>query len=541
MDIESQLNSALIIEQQSLAQSHIKYSLQNLHFERIDFVDRAHLALEALKKNKYQLVMCAFELNKGADGFQLFEKMHKQGLIGPSTAVVFTSSEQDAQLTQSVIELNPDDFLLKPFTTKELESRLRRVLNRKLLLHSVYSALEVNDNESALREINHIISENENPKFMTVLMKLKGETLCAAKQWPEVEMFYQSVLKVKHFEWAELGLIKARIKQGKIEDVDGQLQKLLKSMATQLSAHELLAQVHEQKNEFDAALEHIRQASEIAPRNIERQQHLVGLARITYDYDTLHTAANNIIKNLKNSYHESPDNYLTAVRANVDYGLTSFDEQESLRVAQQSQHILDSLKKKFPQTPLDDQIDVATARIHHLKNEPEKARVILRHQLENRVSHLTDDLEDALDLAKALHELGFHKESSRIFDEIAQVADSEKNKLFCQFINNEKQLREEVRFSPKKLNNDAVAYYSRGKYNDALSAFKTAFKIMPKNAAIALNLLQTIAESNHVDLTSADTQALIQRCQVNISKAKLNTEQQERYKKIVAMLEEERV
>ena len=541
MELENQLHSALIIEQQSLAQSHIKYSLQNLRFERIDFVDRAHLAIEALKKNRYQLVLCAYELNKGSDGFQLFEKIQKLNLIGPTTAFVFTSSEHDSQLTQSIVELNPDDFLIKPFTTKELETRLRRVLTRKLMLHTVFEALESNNYELALNEINTVIGDNENPKFMTLLMKLKGEILTRSKNWPQVEAFYSSVLKVKEFDWAELGLMESLINLGKVDDIDGRMQSLINKTTTQLTAHELMAQMHEQRNEFDAALKHINLAAEIAPRNIERQQHLVGLARITYDYDTLHIAANNMIKHLKNSFHETPDSYLTAVRANVDYGLTNFDEQTSNRRPQQSQHILDSLKKKFPKTPLDDQIHIATARIHHLKNEPEKAKVILRHQLENRPAYINEDLEDALDMAKALHELGFHKESTKMFDEIAELAEDSDNHLFKEFIGVEKQLREEIRFSPKKLNNDAVAYYSRGNYNDALASFKNAFKIMPKNAAIGLNLLQTIAESNFVDLKSAETIALIERCKKSLSQATLSTEQQERFKKIITMLEEERI
>ncbi|MDU0356053.1 hypothetical protein RS130_21085 [Paraglaciecola aquimarina] len=44
---------------------------------------------------------------------------------------MFISADTNSDLVQSIIELQPDDFLAKPFTVKDLDRRLGRVLARK--------------------------------------------------------------------------------------------------------------------------------------------------------------------------------------------------------------------------------------------------------------------------------------------------------------------------------------------------------------------------------------------------------------------------
>ena len=541
IELEQQLQSALVVEQQSLAQSHIKYSLQHLGFERIDFVDRAHLAIESIKKRQYQLILCAFELNKGADGFQLFERLHEQHLLKNGTCFVFMSSDNDIQLSHSIIELNPDDFLLKPFTAKELEQRIRKVLTKKVALSGVFNSLDLKDYTGALKRINAFISQNEHPNWMSYLMKLKGEILKESGDWEQSSEFYKSVLKVKPFQWAQLGLVECHLHLNRFSEAKHLLSELIESRATRLPALELMAELFEINDKFEEALHHLKQATELAPRNINRQQHLYSLARITYDFESQYQASNSIVRNLRHSVHESPEAYLTAVRANVDYGLTSFNETEVNRLAQQSQHILENLKKKFPKEALNDQIGVATARIHFLKNETAKAKQIIESQIEQSDIIEVDNLEDALDMAKALHELGFHKDSEKMFSAIAQASEMQPESLFSKFINTEKQLREEIKASPKQLNNDAVTYYTRGNLKEALTAFGNAFKVMPKNPSIALNLLQTMAESPFLNFESDDVLSLLDKCQSTIDNATLTDEQAERYRKLKQKLQEERI
>ena len=217
MDFTEQLDSALVIEQQPLAQSHIKYTLQSLGFKHIDFADRAQLAIQALETRNYDLVLCAFDLNRGADGYQLFERILEEKLIGTATTFVFLSSENDMPLSQSIIELKPDDFLLKPFNGKELELRLKRVLLKKIILKDVFVAIDNQTYKKAISALNEHISTNRFPKWIPYLMKLKGEIITYTQNWPLAEAFYEKVSRVQDAPWAKFGLIESLLHQQKIE------------------------------------------------------------------------------------------------------------------------------------------------------------------------------------------------------------------------------------------------------------------------------------------------------------------------------------
>ena len=542
MDFTEQLDSALVIEQQPLAQSHIKYTLQSLGFKHIDFADRAQLAIQALETRNYDLVLCAFDLNRGADGYQLFERILEEKLIGTATTFVFLSSENDMPLSQSIIELKPDDFLLKPFNGKELELRLKRVLLKKIILKDVFVAIDNQTYKKAISALNEHISTNRFPKWIPYLMKLKGEIITYTQNWPLAEAFYEKVSRVQDAPWAKFGLIESLLHQQKIEPAKAMLKDMLDNPKTKLQALDLMAQICQQDKAFELALSHIKQAAELAPRNINRQQQVVELARLTHDFELQHNMCASIVRHARYSIHDCPETYLSAVRAAVDYGLTCLNQDEINQLAISSENILQSMRRHFPGIPLTEQIQVAQARILNMKNEPMQAKKLLFENIDAKGIYYVDDLEDALDKAKAFHEMGFHADSQKLFSEIARVCE-QKNPapVFAEYIRNEQQLRIDIKQSPKQLNNQAVGYFSRGNYQGAYEAFTAAFRLMPKNPSIALNLMQTIVEHHHLDLHDEDVRSQLNACQAVLTEHSLSEEQNTRLAKLNQMLDAKRV
>lgn len=539
MDLSHQLQAALVVEQQTLAQSHIKYSLQNLGFKRVDLADRAQQAIKALSQHKYDLVLCAYDLNKGADGYQLFERLLNEKLIGTATTFVFMSSENNLELSQSVIELKPDDFLLKPFTSKELELRLKRVLLKKLKLREVFSAIDKKQFSSAVESLNKYIAENTQPRWIPYLLKLKGEIITSSANWALAEKFYAQVCRVNPYPWAKLGWVEALFKQGKLDTAEKLLKTMMDDPKNRLSTLDLMSQICQKNQQFERAINLAKEAVKIAPRNIERQQQVVDLARLTHDFETQYNASSSIVRHLKHSVHETPESYLSAIRSAIDYGLTSMNEDEVDKLASSSEKLLSSVKNSFPGIVLTEQIEVAQARIHHMKNETDKAKRIIQNNLDNKGIYFIDDLEDALDKAKAFHELGFYRDSELLFEAIATACEEqEPNAIFSHYIKSEKELRIEIKDSPKQLNNRAVGFFQRGDYQGAFNAFKAAFKVMPRNVSIALNLMQSIIEHSGLKNNSAEAVNLINRCQSVVRQSTLSEEQQERFERLNQMLEQ---
>lgn len=525
MDLTHSLQAALVIEHQALAQSHIKYSLLNLGFKTIEFADRATMAIKALHKSHFDLILCAYDLNRGADGYQLFERIIEEGLLKSTTAFVFMSSENDLPLSQSIIELKPDDFILKPFTAKELELRLKRILSKKLTLRPVFEAIDDDEFDAALNLLNEQLAKNAKPKWVPYLLKLKGELITAKQDWHDAEVFYQKVLSIKEYAWANIGLVNSLLNQNKVKLAEDKLKYLVTNPATRLAALDILTKICKNKFDFEEAINHLKNAATIAPRNVNRQQDVISLARITHDFETQFNASNKIVEYIKNSVHDTPDAYLGAVRSTIDYGLTSLNDDEIKSLAQTGESILRQLKKQFPDTPLNDQIRVAKARIYNMSNDKENAKKLIQENMEDE-NYLVDDLEDALDKAKAFHELGFHANSEKLFELIATECKTQsKDEVFNQYIDKEKQLRIEIKESPKVLNNKAVQLYTRGNYQAALNAFLSAFKVMPKNPSISLNLLQTVVDCNYQESHPEEADEIVTKCLKNLNATDLNKEQ----------------
>lgn len=91
--------------------------------------------------------------------------------------------------------------------------------------------------------------------------------------------------------------------------------------------------------------------------------------------------------------------------------------------------------------------------------------------------------------------------------------------------------RAELATAPRELNNIAVMHFQHGNWQAAQAAFAHAFRLLPKNAGIALNLLQSVllAPQNN---TTKERQALIQSCLNTIEKGKLNPEQSRRFEQL---------
>jgi tetratricopeptide (TPR) repeat protein len=535
--------SALIIEQQALLQNHIKRSLQNIGFETIHVVDRASLALKSMTAGIYDLVVCSSDLNKGADGFQFFEQIKAQGYLRNQTTFVFLSSEEEMQQMQSVIELQPDEFILKPFKANEFETRIKRTVEKKLSVKNVLIALDKRDYSKAIKLLNEHIKQNHSQRFNSYLLKLKGEIILALKNWPIGEKFFANAIKMSPYSWAQIGFLECLIHQGKHNKAKELLETLTQSPAIKVKALEMLAALEQEHSNYDAALKHLKQASQVAIRNIERWQHIAELARTTHDFETEYEAHSTIVRHVHHSIHDAPEVYLAAARSAVDLGMTSISEDDSSKMAATGENFLTTMKKNFPNSRLGEEVSVTQARIYNLKNDHKLAKQMMNQNLEHFEKTLQKvsehNLESSLDMAKALHEMGFYQQSEVMFNKLSTL-DLKDNSLFDNYIKGETLLRAEIKESPKELNNKAVNYFKVGNVNEALSSFELAFRVMPKNPTIALNLMQTVIES-HQFVNKEKVDYLIQRCEQSIAQATLNKEQQNRYDRLKEMLKEKSI
>lgn len=248
----------LIVEDQPLALSYMKQSLEQLDFRNLKFAESADAAKELCTINKFDLIVCSFGLTKKQNGYQFYEELRAKQLIRSSTAFIFISSETSPELVHSIIELQPDDFLVKPFSIKELQYRIERVLKRKQALKQINTLIDDKNYSKALKVLDLELDKKEH-NYTSLLLKLKGELLLKLNHLEEAKSFYKSVLALQKFTWAKLGLVEALISNN--EDVIAQkmLKTLIERSETRLAALDLLSKLEIKLNQYENAQQLLQQ------------------------------------------------------------------------------------------------------------------------------------------------------------------------------------------------------------------------------------------------------------------------------------------
>ncbi|XOV78858.1 MAG: response regulator [Aestuariibacter sp.] len=521
----------LIIDDQALAHGYIKYPLEQLGFTDLTFIDKLQHAVEAIKTRSYDIIFCAYDIKREKDGYFLYDRLKQENLIPPTTAFIFISADTSSELINSILEQQPDDFLAKPFTIRDLEKRLTRVLMRKRALKNIYHCMNTKKFEEGLEAAKAFLSNNENLQYFPLALKAKGEMLLALERFEDGKTFYRAVLNVQNFNWAQIGLIRCLIALDEDDEAEKHLLRLAFRPDSQLFAYDLLTELNIKQENFDTALESAVVASEVSPRNIRRHEKTVDLSRLTHDYQTQFETSKKIVKAAKNSIYDRPEIYLNVARAGIDFAMTT-DEQQCRVLAKQAEEYLHQFEAVADKKAIQQQRDVTQARLYHLQDEPEQARELLEKLTDEELDAMSTN--DLLDRAKAYHESGMHEKSDELMDLVEQrmVRESQKNPLFARYVSKEKQERHEIKHTPRELNNSAVKFYKHGNTEEAYKSFSQAFTVMPKNAAIALNLLQTIALKATDGQLTGEERKMIDKCIQAIEGGSMDAEQKERFLKV---------
>lgn len=525
----------LVIDEQALAQNYLKFALEKLGYSSVQLTDRASWALQMCQQQQFDLIILSFNLQQSKDGFQLYEELKTRQLQSHNTGFIFISAETDPSLVHSVIELQPDEFLAKPYTIGDLQQRIERVLKRKQELRPLHQYLDANRPEKALEELEQLLANAPAAKLVPILLKLKGDLLLQLGLFRDAVQFYQSLQATQPFGWVQIGLVRALFALEDFDAVGMMLERMSTKGDTKLVALEFQSELEFRNHSFDQAQQHLELAVELAPRNLFRQQKLQQLSRLNHDYERQYKSARDLLKFARHSMYEQPDLYLNLARACIDYAVSIDEDGETNKLSKQASEALNQLRSAFPQSDTYEQQTVLQARLHYLKDQKPKALKIMESM--DTVPLQITAVEDALDRAKALHEVGLTQASKQWFEKIGQYCQTQPTDPYLHaYLLQEQQERAELTTAPRELNNIAVMHYQHGNWQAALTAFEHAFRLLPRNAGIALNLLQSMVTAPAGAIDPVKRSRLQHSCLRAIELGKLNPEQTRRLEQLKTKL-----
>lgn len=483
--------NVLIIDDNTLVHDLLKRAFYEIGISNVKCAENAFYGLRLCAEMTFHIVLCAFNVKSDRDGFHILEELKFKGHVSKRTVLIFLSSETDETLVNSIAELQPDDFWVKPLNSKNVQQRLSYVLEVKRRLYNVYECIDNRDFGKAIYYAERHIKSPDLKKYHMHLMRIKGECLLSLMEFEDAENFYRELLETHKTSWIYLGFVNALLKQNKIEEIEKLLDSLTTKVETRFATYDLLAQYYVDNEDYVRAYDEIRKAAELAPRNIARNKKVWDLARLNHDQREQYMATINMAKYAKKSIHDSPELVLNVIRSGIDLAI-SVDAQESFELLKKVEKYCSDLEHDYEDAGhFKEQLVVARARICNAREEKEKAKRLVDMQVSPRPN---TSVEDNLDKVKVFHELGMREEALSLLAAVKkQIAcDSLAGAVTNKFVEQEEKEKTEIHFTPKQLNSMAVEFFKKKKMAPALNSLKQALQLTPKNVKVALSLLKVL-------------------------------------------------
>ncbi|MDG1752746.1 MAG: response regulator, partial [Thalassotalea sp.] len=253
--------NVLVIDDNILVHDTMKRALYDIGIREVRCAQNAYFGLKLCREMKFHIIICSFNVESDKDGFHLLEELKFKGFVTKRTVLIFLSTETNESLVNSIIELQPDDFWVKPLQPKKVQDRLQQTLKIKNKLYNLYSSIDEREFSKVVYYADrHLLNKALAPLHANIL-RMKGEALLSLLEFKEAEIFFKGLLDTYKHAWVYIGYVKSLLKQGRIDEIHDMLITLSKKPETRFATHDMLAQYHIEHEKYDLAYEEIRKAA----------------------------------------------------------------------------------------------------------------------------------------------------------------------------------------------------------------------------------------------------------------------------------------
>lgn len=487
------IKRVLLVDDCAPVRASIKGMLQQIGFKLISQAKDAVEALALCQEHSFDFILCDFNLGDSQDGYQLFETLKERQLLHSMCCFIIVSAESQRQIVHGVIELQPDDYILKPFSFPLLKERMVKALKQKMALRKVFQSTSDGEFNEALKHCDLVIRDNAD--YQLFAERLKGELLLRQQQYSEAEAFYSAVAQRQNVPWAELGVAIALLKQQRTAEAMLLFNSLADKNETMIEALDYIAQELFKAGDIQGAFDILQKLTQLSPKNIPRQKTLANIAMLCHDFATAAKIFHRIVSIARHSIHDSAHNYLNHARCIIDNAHLHPPIERANALGHVSK-LLDSLVKRFNPEPIAFDLQILQVRLLSVRgNTKDAKKLLLKYkQLDDQDYHP----ETCLDAAKAYFETG------DIFGCYNYVELLKKQLGKADFLTDSQRVllqTEQVRFEElynklQKLIAEATKAYQEQLFGRAVTIFCKCFSEMPTNPTIAFSLLLAVSRSD---------------------------------------------
>lgn len=490
-DLELRGKKALVIDDFANVRKSIKAMLSELGFGSVLESYDSTSATQAVKENRFSLILCDYNLGKSKDGSRLLEEWRAKKLIDQNTIFVMITADTSREVVINALEFEPDDYLAKPFAMDILASRLHRWFDKRAMLKPIQAAVENADWQAVITLTRNLM--DTNPRYRAVSQKYHANALIKLEKFTEAEGFLQALLEKRYQGWVKTELHRVHVFLGKYDDAESGLKSVLLKDPYAMEAYDLLASVY-QVQEKDAELQALmEQATSRSPRSISRHQTLAEIAQKNLDFTRSNKAYKDVTTLAEGTMHESLGAYQQLVNGlQVELQSEELGEQRRRDIQKDLNFVSKKINERF-QSNINAKLFNSALRIrkdkaiHPSDNHP---------KLNELFTEMFANLDDIIpETAFYVTETFYFAERYDDGDEVVRRL-REKFKENTEFLKKLDELQSEPislgkRKAAKEVNLRGIECYKKSDYIGSLRYFKQALELSPRHPGMILNYVQS--------------------------------------------------
>ncbi|UPR34882.1 response regulator [Vibrio cyclitrophicus] len=484
----------LVADDSRLVCNSIVVLLRDLGFDSNTIIC-AYRPTEVIKHcrdHSFDIIICDYNFNTKLNGYQLLAELKHLNLLSSHTFFAFLTGENQPKVVRTIIDSEPDDYLLKPFNKLFLSNRLHSGLRRKQTLAAIYEAQHTKDFERVLEECDVMLPFHSS--YTRHITELKAKALLELERYDEAKQEYVSLLNENCCDYLKTKLANVMIIKGEKKAALNVLNTL-ENQDNNPYFHDEMASICISNGNLPATIEHLKQATLLMEAGAERELIISNLSLALGIYDEAYQYIKRYADKNEDTYRDS--NYIT-----LNYlrcFLYQFSEIGTTNTFEnQVTNILEKISIISKQKKLSLQYTLLDAHIHMIRKDFRQAYLCMSEISIPENLHFYDYYH----IAYILEKLGLFKDIIRVMnmakksirnEQIYHIKFSQEHML-TSFEHEYRRKQEKIlaiKSEITKLGNskdqDGMVY---------LDLYIPLRKLMPNSTKVCLAIIKLIANNN---------------------------------------------
>jgi len=484
-------SNVLVIDDLASMRSQIVSNLTSLGFKDVASVSTCQKALTQLEQIKFDLILCDYHLGEVTSGQQFLEHLRTKALIPATTLFVMVTARRAYEEVMRAAEFSPDDYLVKPFTGAQLNTRLVKLFEKRNRFRDVHKASAKGDWAAAIALCDGILMASD--RFAMEANKLKGQALLKARRPADAERLYRSVIAMRPLGWAEVGLARALSAQDALAAAESVLDGILTgsqkySASDRMGAYDEMVNVMEATDRNKDALVVMQSAMSLSSGSLARARKLTNLAVGEGDLALAEKTVRKLVADNKNSHVKEASDYLMVADVLT---LSGF--------ADDALNTIHGVRKSFD-NPRDLQtLAVAEAGAYVAKGDTATASQLLQSVSVENAADLSPTTAAAL--GKTLYRMGDDEAADKVMRHLIQNNPDDKEVVRAVHAamtavgkkDQAKALVDSSLVEASEINNEGVRLAYANKLDEAVALLTKAAELLPGNTQFVSNAALVIA------------------------------------------------